>query len=205
MGNSFLDELLAGSGTELAQELMKLHKDFSAVPVNAKTYVSALLGSRSGPSLADFTDSDLAVMRQTVRTAMQQNGGRPSGSFGYGQYRGGKREAASEIDKPYGMLELAKKSFLDPSFRVETTIGQGRYSINDRNELEITDAYDFNRPRGDVAQYANSEGLLQISKDMAGLVMHGRAPEALETLINLVGPAAGESKPYTLNLGRFDR
>lgn len=191
---------LANALTNPPPEMMP--REFTPLPVNIKTYLSTLLGNRTGPSLSDFTPGDLDAIRRAAATSMKTTG-QSQGTFGYGNYTGTARTPGSRFDEPQGLWSLLMRSFTDPSFRAETTLGQAKYNVNDRGELEVRDTYNFNMPRSEVNAYAQHEGGLQIWKDLTDLVRSGRGNEALETFINMFGTSQEEGKPYTLNLGRL--
>lgn len=177
--------------------------EFSLIPANAKAYIAHLLGIAYAPKMSDLTSGDIDAIKRAVATARIQNGGASTGSFGYGQYKGQARTGASEFDTPSTGWQLALRSFTDPTFRAETLLGQARYKMDNQGNVVVNDTYNFNTPRSEMTGYLNSEGPLQITKDLFSLIRSGRTNEALETLINMRGPAKEEGAQYSLNLGKL--
>ncbi len=166
------------------------------VPVNIRQYLYTLGGGREGLSLNDFNADDIASIRSAVDRVIAKTG-KLEGEIGYGDYDPkGKIQAE---DKRDDLLSLLEKSFTNPAFRMETTLGMAKYHVNPKGEVEISDAYDFNADRDAVRKILNTQGLLPVLYE--GYRDRG-AWGLANALGNIFGLTENEGTPYTLNLGK---
>ena len=95
--------------------------------------------------------------------------------FSYRNYGSGNYKDPFEM----GNKELAQKFFSnnDPRFQVQTTIGSGRYSIDPKGNVIVTDEYDFSKRK-------YMQNLAQI--------------------LHLYGALKGKPYPITINLGNIN-
>jgi hypothetical protein len=168
----------------------------TAVPVNIRQYLHTIFGGKNPPKLEDFSESDLAAIRRAVEYQIAQTG-KTQGEIGYGDYR---QDRSIAVEDPHaGFLEMLYRSFTDPAYRMETTLGMAQYKVNDKGEIEVSDQYDFNAPRGRAEQYVDKKGL---ALGLLDAYSNAGGMGVANMLGNLYGRAEGEGASYSLNLGR---
>ena len=171
----------------------------ATIPVNIRTYLRGLYNGQ-GPELTaeDFWPSDLDALRQAVKNNMgptpvfgnlendemtpRPDWQRTKGQVGYGDYE--TPETKWEYGNP---LRTLWKSYTDPAFRMETTLGNSQYELQDGGNIKITDAYDFNADRDLTRQYMEDKGtlggIMGLLKELA--LARGKAG----SLMNMLGNA----------------
>lgn len=181
----------------------------SLLPVNIRTYMSAMMGNRSGPNMQHFSAADIAAIHQAAAHAMgrpiSDSIAGPQGPRGVIDYQdyGGQASPTigkSRFDEMSNPLSLLRLSATDPNFRMETTFGQARYKVNPQGQLEVSDTYNFNAPRASMQAYANREGYWQMLKDHLSMLRNDPV-HFPEEIGKLLGPSQEEGKPYTMNFG----
>lgn len=177
----------------------------SAVPVNIRALASAISGDRAGITTDDLWLSDKeALYRAASRQAATT--GKTSGDIGYGDY-GAKPSEFSDFTggdlygahSGIGLIDAIIKSYTDPKFRMETTLGMARYKVNPDKSVSISDRYDFNAPRKIVNSEITKNGKL-------GTILNAYRNVGFEGAANAAGNiyagADGEGLPYQVNLSR---
>ncbi len=166
-------------------------------PVNMRQYLYTLLGGKEGLTENDLSDSDKESVLRAVQQVIQQTG-QQSGTIGYGDYGGGP----IAIPQDPGLLDILHKSFTDPAFRMETTLGMANYNVGPDGNVHVSDQYDFNASPESVQQAKQAHG------GGLGLAMEGYKQAGWLGLLNALGNLArpGETgTPYSLNLGPLKR
>jgi hypothetical protein len=163
------------------------------VPINMRQYAYTLAGGQSPLTEQDFSKDDLDTLKDAVERKIKQTG-KMSGVIGYGDYAKDGTIAAENT----GTLDTVSKSFSDPAFRLESTLGMARYTVNKKGEIEIHDAYDFNADKSLVDKSIREKGRV-------GTVIAGAKHSGLWGALNAAGNMArpdGTGVPFTLNLGK---
>lgn len=95
--------------------------------------------------------------------------------FSYRNYGSGNHADPFEM----GNIELAKKVLAnnDPRFQAQSTVGSGRYTIDPRGNVVVTDTYDFSK---------------------------GKHMQNLSEILHLLGAYQGKPYPVTINLGNIN-
>jgi hypothetical protein len=152
------------------------------IPVNVRQYVSHLMGSRSPITEAQFTPEDL----DAIRYAIAKQGGGAAGSIGYGDY--GPQGFSSFGDPREGPLDMLYKSYTDPAYRMETTLGGASYRRLPDGSYVVEDRYNFNAPsRQRVTNALREQGLLSLAND-------AYRKNGLAGVLNLLGNVYGQTE-----------
>jgi len=153
------------------------------VPSNMRLYAESLVGKESPITEADFSESDLEALRSTVRTASERGS---KDYFSYHDY------PVTEDPQHGAWWDTVKSSFTDPSFRGQTSVGQGNYHTDPEGNTIATDTYDWNS--------AKQAAELPIGDKLALIVRSLRDPLEIG---NLMGNITGGSRPTRINLGNL--
>jgi len=153
------------------------------VPSNMRLYAESLAGKESPITEADFSESDLEALRSAVRAASERGS---KDYFSYEDY------PATEDPQQGAWLDTVKSSFTDPSFRGQTSVGQGNYHTDPAGNTIATDTYDWNA--------AKQAAELPTGDKLALIVQSLRDPLEIG---NLMGNLAGGSRPTKINLGKL--
>lgn len=182
----FADPLLqAYASQQRAKQIIKN----KLVPVNVRQYISHLLGDVSPITEAQFTPEDL----ETIRRAIEKRGGGAAGSIGYGDYGAGLSGFGTSTTKNDGPLDMLYKSYTDPAFRMETTLGAAAYRRLPDGTYVVEDRYNFNAPsRQLVTKMVKERGVLP-------LLNEAYKSNGLAGVLNAVGNIYGstEDEPGT--------
>ncbi len=169
----------------------------SLFPLNIRQYAYTLAGGAAPMTEKDFVDSDLATLKEAITRKIKQTG-QVSGVLSYGDYD--KDGKISHVEQS-GVFDSIYRSFVDPIFRIESTLGTISYTINKNGDIEIHDAYDFAADQSDIDKKVQEHGKLGVLID-AG--KHSGAWGILNAAGNIVRPA-GTGTPFTLNLGKYKK
>ncbi len=169
----------------------------SLFPLNIRQYAYTLACGTAPMTEKDFVDSDLATLKEAVTKKIRQTG-QMSGVISYGDYA--KDNQISSVEQS-GVIDSIYKSFTDPVFRIESTLGTIRYSINKNGDIEIHDAYDFGADQSLVDQEVQEHGKLGV---LANAGKHRGVWGILNAAGNMVRPS-GTGTPFTLNLGKYKK
>ena len=131
------------------------------IPVNVRQFASHLMGNQSPITEAQFTPEDLAA----IRYAIAKQGGGATGSIGYGDY--GPQGFSSFGDNTReGLLDMLYKSYTDPAYRMETTLGGASYRRLPDGSYVVEDRYNFNAPsRQRVTNALREKGVMSLLTD----------------------------------------
>ena len=152
------------------------------VPVNVRQFVSHLAGNMSPITEDQFTPEDLAA----IRYAILKQGGGASGSIGYGDY--GASGWSSFGDPTEGPLDMLYKSYTDPAYRMETTLGTASYRRLPDGSYIVEDRYNFNAPsRQRVLNAVNEKGMLRLLDDAF-------RKSGLAGVLNVLGNVYGQTE-----------
>jgi hypothetical protein len=152
------------------------------IPVNVRQYVSHLTGNRSPITEAQFTPEDL----DAIRYAIAKQGGGASGLIGYGDY--GPQGWSTFGDPKEGPLDMLYKSYTDPAYRMETTLGGASYRRLPDGSYVVEDRYNFNAPsRQRVINALREQGLLSLASD-------AYKKSGLAGVLNLLGNVYGQTE-----------
>lgn len=165
------------------------------IPVNIRQYLSWLSGSGGHLSAEDFASSDIDTIRGAVERKYRETGER-RGEIGYYDYTADRAEQGVEQTGP---LDMLWRSYTNPAFRAETTLGMARYEIGPNGEIRVSDKYDFAATPDQMRGYLAQHGML-------GMVMLGIREAGPWGLANVLGNMAGMNQvaePYVLHLGRL--
>ncbi len=169
------------------------------IPANMRAFVQHLAG-RTDPVTEDFfPEGDLELLRRSVLMKMDQDG-TTRGAIGYGWY--GDMDSQSLYQFDQGELNLARvamRSFRDPVFRLETTLGMSNYEVDKSGDIIVTDKYNFNY----VTSKDRAERIVAgIPSEPANIVTSG--PGAYLRMIAAAFGAAEDEPgtPVRINLGR---
>ena len=155
------------------------------IPVNVRQYASHLAGNVSPITERQFTPEDL----EAIRFAIAKRGGGAAGQIGYGDY--GKSGWSSFGDPSEGPLDMLYKSYTDPAYRMETTLGTASYRRLPDGSYVVEDRYNFNAPsRQAVANALREQG-------MVSLLHNAYKKNGLAGVLNVLGNVYGhtESEP----------
>lgn len=112
------------------------------VPINMRQYADAALGDKTPLTESDLWASDLDAIKNAI------NNSDTSGVIGYGDY-GAEPLEFSDWGNPesrgdgLSMLDLIIKSYTDPKFRMETTLGLANVHTDTNGDVVVTDTYNF--------------------------------------------------------------
>ena len=151
------------------------------IPVNVRQFVSHLAGDVSPITEAQFTPEDLAA----IRYAIAKRGGGASGSIGYGDYTGGW---SSFGDPSEGPLDMLYKSYTDPAYRMETTLGGASYRRLPDGSYVVEDQYNFNAPSRQRVTNALRE------KGIASLLTDAYKTNGMAGVLNVLGNVYGNTE-----------
>jgi len=151
------------------------------IPVNIRQYVNHLLGDVSPITESQFTSQDLEI----IRRAIEKMGGGASGSIGYGDYAGGR---SSFGDPSEGLLDMLYKSYTDPAYRMETTLGMASYRRLPDGSYVVEDKYNFNAPSRQLVTKALRE------KGVASLLANAFKRNGMAGVLNLLGNVYGHTE-----------
>lgn len=163
------------------------------IPVNVRQFVSHLAGDVSPITEAQFTPEDLAA----IRYAIAKRGGGAAGSIGYGDYGAGG--FSSFGDPREGPLDMLYKSYTDPAYRMETTLGGASYRRLPDGSYVVEDQYNFNAPsRQRVTNALREKGVMSLLT--GAYKTHGMAG-VLNVLGNVYGHTEDEpGAPVSIRL-----
>ena len=168
-----------------------------SIPINMRQYVYTLAGGTRPLTERDLSPDDFTTLKDAVIRKIKQTG-QTSGVIGYGEYD--KDGNISEAENT-GTAKLLHKSFTDPVFRLESTLGMVRYTINKNGEIEIHDSYDFNADRRLIDDEVRKYGRLGV---LARAAQHSGIWGVLNAAGNMAKPD-GTGTPFVLNLGQLDK
>jgi len=152
------------------------------LPVNVRQFASHLFGDRSPITESQFTPEDLAA----IRFAIEKRGGGASGSIGYGDYS--PQGFSSFGDPDEGLVGMLHKSYTDPAYRMETTLGQASYRQLPNGSYVVEDKYNFNAPsRQHVNNKLKEQNFLSLAADAYKI-------RGLSGVLNLLGNVYGDTE-----------
>lgn len=160
------------------------------IPSNIRAYLSTLLGDRTPITNGSLSPTDITALKAAAHKAVAS--GKP---LDYTQY---PLDSFNALDRA-GWLEAIKRSFSDPNYRLETTIGAANLKRDKAGNLHVVDTYDFNNDGPgkmllDQIRQGNIKGVLKASGD--------RPTEVLDALGYLFAPeTAKKRRPIDINLG----
>ena len=152
------------------------------LPVNVRQFASHLFGDRSPITESQFTPEDLAA----IRFAIEKRGGGASGYIGYGDYS--PQGFSSFGDPDEGLMGMLHKSYTDPAYRMETTLGQASYRQLPNGSYVVEDKYNFNAPS---RQYVNNKLKEQ---NFLSLAANAYKQRGLSGVLNLLGNVYGDTE-----------
>ena len=155
------------------------------IPVNVRQYASHLAGNVSPITERQFTPEDL----EAIRFAIAKRGGGEKGQIGYGDYS--KAGFSSFGDPSEGPLDMLYKSYTDPAYRMETTLGMASYRKLPDGSYVVEDRYNFNASsRQAVANALREQGMMS-------LLHNAYKTRGLSGVLNVLGNVYGhtESEP----------
>ena len=169
----------------------------AVIPVNVRQFASHLFGDRSPITESQFTPEDLAA----IRFAIEKRGGGASGSIGYGDYS--PQGFSSFSDPGEGLVGMLHKSYTDPAYRMETTLGQASYRQLPDGSYVVEDKYNFNAPS---RKYVN-EKLKE--KNIVSLAADAYKDRGLSGVLNVLGNVYGATEdeagaPVSIRVPHFD-
>lgn len=170
-----------------------------AVPVNIRQYVAGAMGNNSPLTEADLWPSDIQALRNAVNNTTEP------GVIGYGDYgpeakydpsawQGGSKEGI-------GLFGALLKSYLDPKFRMETTLGMANFNETPDGNVTVTDNYNF----GATPEQVNAA--IQKAGGKGKALMNSYRDSGFEGLLNAFGnlyvaPEGDNSIPVRINFKR---
>ena len=166
------------------------------LPVNIRQFLSHIIGSREPITESQFSPEDLAA----IRYAIAKRGGE-SGEIGYGDY--GPQGRSSWMDptqKVEGPFDIIYKSYTDPVYRMETTLGGASYRRLPDGSYLVEDEYNFNAPSRKIVLDALRE------QGMLALLREAFKSGGLSGILNVIGNVYGATEdepgaPVRINLG----
>lgn len=154
------------------------------IPVNMRQFVSHLAGNRAPITEAEFSPADLAA----IRYAIEKRGG-TSGFIGYGDYSPqGFSSWMNPTQPAEGPLDILYKSYTDPAYRMETTLGSASYRMLPDGTYVVEDRYNFNAPTRKFVTNALRE------RGMFSLLSDAFQNTGLSGVLNLLGNVYGETE-----------
>lgn len=170
------------------------------VPVNIRQFAGAAFGDTSPLTENDLWASDIEAIKNAV------NNTKEPGVIGYGDYgtpdkydpsdwQGGSKDGIG----PFGALI---KSYTDPKFRMETTLGMANYNVDPAGNVIVSDRYNF----GASPEQINAEIAKRGGKMKALSSSYSEA--GFEGLMNALGnmfvaPEGNTGAPVNINLGKI--
>ena len=152
------------------------------VPVNVRQFVSHLAGDVSPITESQFSPEDLA----SIRSAIARQGGGEAGTIGYGDY--GPSGLSGFGDPTQGPLDMLYKSYTDPAYRMETTLGMASYRRLPDGSYVVEDRYNFNAPsRQGVKNALREQGITSLLSD-------AYKRNGLPGVLNLLGNVYGSTE-----------
>lgn len=175
------------------------------IPVNIRQYGSSIMGNRGELNESHFSNSDKQSIIRAVLRNMKHPGSEPNtiGYFDYGKKEnhrtGWEGSGSGNGVSPIGAMI---KSFTDPAFRMETTLGMANYHTDDNGDVIVTDTYDFGAPQEVINQKIKENGG---SKIKTYLQLARERQSNFEGKLNIIGNlfagGDGTGAPVRINLG----
>jgi hypothetical protein len=155
------------------------------IPVNVRQFASHLTGNRAPITEAEFSPKDLAA----IRYAIEKRGGGASGSIGYGDYSSRGFSSWMDPTQPVeGPFDILYKSYTDPAYRMETTLGGASYRMLPDGTYIVEDRYNFNAPsRKRVTNALREQGMFSLLSDAFKRT-------GLSGVLNVLGNVYGETE-----------
>lgn len=182
------------------------------VPVNIRQFAGAAFGNNSPLTEDDFWQSDLDAMKGAVSKNMAGKGTgfvKP-GDIGYGDYGTGEGGEFSKWDGGYrgqegiGLFASLLQSYIDPKFRLETTLGMAKYKPDADGNIIVEDNYNFNATPNEI------EGAVNKAGGKFNAMKNSYRDAGFEGLMNAIGnlyiaPEGNGGTPVRINLGKVNK
>lgn len=179
------------------------------VPVNIRQYAGTILGDRSPLTEDDLWGSDIeAIKNAVIRNKKGEGTGfvQP-GVIGYGDYgekdgdfsdwQGGSKNGVG----PFAAL---LKSYIDPKFRMETTLGMAKYADDGSGNTVVQDTYNFGATPEQIKTEIDKYG--GKFKAVKGAYQNAGFEGLLNAIGNLYAAPEGNNSgpPVRINLGKVE-
>ena len=170
------------------------------VPAQVRTFASTVAGNRDPITEKDFSDSELAQVRDAIKRSRKR--GSKSQTVDYVDYYDDSTTRDKSVYKDFSVL---------PGDAARNTLGRFRYEKTPEGRLVATDSYDFKddlvEKNPNVPKSKDYEGLSALGK-VAKLAKDSFDPKmgALTTLPSRIGSAyiGKTSRPVRLDLGEAE-
>jgi len=175
------------------------------IPVNARSFTADILGNQlarlpgpigvAGAYIRDmpttnqnFTDEQLMVLREAALTAIDKG----KGSINYKDYPVYK-DGSQLYDRDN---DTFVEKMRDPNFQARTTIGGANVSLNNKNEIILTDRFNYNNTE-------DLKDLEELKVAVADIKSQESNYEKLRSMGKYFGSGPEEGSPVNLNLGQY--
>ena len=171
-------------------------------PINIEQYIGKLLGNRKTVTENDLWQSDLQALRNAVGKKKT-----PEGIIEYGEYGPANEYQPSAWDEGWGhegpsALDALFSSYIDPKFRMETTLGAAKYHTDPNGDVIVQDTYDW----GASPEYRDQK--IKESGSKLGAVLQAYKTHGLTGGMNAAGNifigTDSTGAPIRINIGKMN-